>query len=90
MIWWLNVISSAIILAVCLWAVLNPRVETRIVGTISRSGLGLFSALNILKPGFAGFFSDHSQTMANVSLATLALWCYVHYREYLRQRGDDE
>ena len=57
MILWANFISNAIVLAVCLWAVLNPRVHTHIVGTISLSGLGLFSAMKILKPDFAGIFS---------------------------------
>ena len=56
MIWWINCIANSIVLTVCLWAVLNPRVQTHIVGTVSLSGLGLFSAMHILKPGFAGFF----------------------------------
>jgi hypothetical protein len=90
MIWWINFTSNAIVLAVCLWAVLNPRVHTKIVGTVSMSSLGLFSAMNILKPGFAGVFSIESQTFANASLACLALWFYVRYQHYLTEGKSHE
>ncbi len=88
MIWWANFISNAIVLAVCLWVVLNPRVHTHIFGTVSLSCLGLISAMNVLKPGFAGFFSAESQTFANVSLACLALWFYARYCRYLRMHPE--
>lgn len=90
MIWWANFVSNAIVLAVCVWAVLNPRVHTHIVGTVSLSCLGLFSAMSIFKPGFAGFFSAQSQTFANVSLACLALWFYLRFRQYLINHPEDE
>jgi hypothetical protein len=83
MIWWANFISNAIVLVVCVWAVLNTHVQTKIIGTIALSCLGLFSAMNIVKPGFAGFFSTESQTFANISLACLALWFYLRYHDYL-------
>ena len=86
MIWWVNFISNAIVLSVCLWAVLNPKVETRIVGTFSLSSLGIFSALNILRPGVFGFWETESQTMANVSLACLFLWVYIRYQRFLHSQ----
>ena len=89
MIWWINTMASAVVLAVCLWAVLSPEVPTKIVGTILISALGLFSTMNIFKPGFAGVFSAESQTFANVALACLAIWFYVRYRAHVAERDDE-
>ncbi len=86
MIAWVNAVSSAVVLGVCVWAVLHPRVETRIVGTLSLSSLGLFSALNILRPGSFGMWATESQTLANASLACLFLWGYVRYQRILRAK----
>jgi hypothetical protein len=83
MIWWINFVSNMIVLAICLWAVLNPRVETKIVGTVSLSSLGIFSALTVLKPGMLGFWETEAQTMANVSLAALFLWGFLRYRRFI-------
>ena len=88
MIWLINLFSNFVVLAVCIWAVLNERVHTRFIGTLSLSSLGLFSAISILKPNFAGFFSVESQTFANLSLACLALWLYMRVRLYLRNHPE--
>jgi len=89
MIWWINTMASAVVLMVCLWAVLSAEVPTRLVGTVLISALGLFSAMNIFKPGFAGVFSSESQTFANVALACLAIWFYVRYQAYLADKDDE-
>ncbi len=89
MIWWLNAMSCTIVLAVCMWAVLTPEVPTRIVGTVLISALGIFSVLNMIKPGFAGIFSAQSQTFVNMSLACLAIWFYVRYQIYLNEIDND-
>lgn len=89
MIWWINTMAGSVVLAVCLWAVLSPEVPTRIVGTTMISALGLFSMMNIFKPGFAGVFSAESQTFANVALACLAIWLYVRYQAYLAEKDDE-
>ncbi len=73
MIWWLNAMSCTIVLAVCMWAVLTPEVPTRIVGTVLISALGIFSVLNMIKPG----------------LACLAIWFYVRYQIYLNEIDND-
>ena len=86
MIWWINFVSNMIVLAICLWAVLNPKVETKIVGTISLSSLGIFSALTVLKPGMLGFWETEAQTMANVSLAALFLWGFLRYRRFMESQ----
>lgn len=88
MIWAINLWANFTVLAVCLWAVLNPRVPCGVVGTASLSALGMFSALNILKPSFLGFVGTESQTLANVALACLALWGYARGRAWLRRHPE--
>ncbi len=39
MIWVINLWANFTVLAVCLWAVLNPRVPTGLGGTVSLSAL---------------------------------------------------
>lgn len=84
MIWWVNLVSNAIVLAVCLWAVLNQRVETKIVGTISLSSLGIFAAMNLLMLGELSWQGGGSQAMANASVACLLTWVFLRYQRYLR------
>ncbi len=83
MIWVINLWANFTVLAVCLWAVLNPRVPTGLGGTVSLSALGLFSALAICKPGMLRFIGAESQTLANVALACFALWIHVRYQRLL-------
>ena len=86
MIWWVNLISNAVLLSVCLWAVLNQRVDTKIVGTISLSSLGIFAAMNLLKLGELGWQGGGSQAMANASVACLLIWLFLRYQRYLKAR----
>lgn len=88
MIWAINLWANLTVLAVCLWAVLNPRVPCGVAGTVLLSALGLFSALNIFKPSFLGFVGTESQTLANVVLACLALWGYARGRAWLRRHPE--
>lgn len=86
MIWWVNLISNAVLLSLCLWAVLNQRVDTRIVGTISLSSLGLFAAMNLLKLRDISWQGNESQAMVNASMACLFVWLGLRYQRYLRHR----
>ena len=87
MTWWVNLISNALVLSVCVWAVLNQRVDTKIVGTISLSSLGIFAALNLLKLGETSWQGGESQAMANASVACLLVWVFLRYQRYLRARA---
>ncbi len=84
----INLWANFTVLAVCLWAVLNPRVPTGLGGTASLSALGLFSMLNIVKPSFLGVVGVESQTLANVALAFLALWGYARGQAWLRRHPE--
>lgn len=86
MIWWVNLVSNAIVLSVCLWAVLNQCVDTKIVGTISLSSLGLFAAMNLLRLGQFGWHGEKPEAMMNVSLACLLVWMCRRYQRYLNAR----
>ncbi len=86
MIWWVNLISNAILLSLCLWAVLNQQVDTRIFGTISLSSLGIFAAMNLLKLRDISWQGNESQAMVNASMACLFIWLCLRYQRYLRQR----
>ena len=85
-IWWMNLVSNAMVLAVCVWAVLNQRVETKVVGTISLSSLGLFAALNLLRLSEFDWRGGMPQAMTNVSLACLLVWMFLRYQRYLKTR----
>lgn len=87
MIWWVNLISNAIVLSVCLWAVLNQRVDTKIVGTISLSSLGIFAAMNLLRLGEISWQGGESQAMVSASVACLFIWVYLRYQRYLKKRA---
>lgn len=87
MIWWVNLVSNSVLLSVCLWAVLNQRVDTKIVGTISLSSLGIFAALNLLKLGEISWQGGESQAMVNASVASLFVWVYLRYQRHLRKRA---
>lgn len=82
-IWWVNLVANAIVLAICVWAVLNQRVDTRVIGTISLSSLGLFAALNLLRLGQFGGQAEKPEAMMNVSLACLLVWMCRRYRCHL-------
>lgn len=83
-IWWMNLVSNAVVLAVCIWAVLNQRVDTKIVGTLSLSSLGLFAAINLLRLADFEWHGGAPQAMTNVSLACLLVWMFVRYCRYLK------
>lgn len=86
MIWWVNLISNAVLLSVCLWAVLNQRIDTKIVGTLSLSSLGIFAAMNLLKLRDISGRGDAAQAMVNASVACLFVWFCLRYQRYLRKR----
>lgn len=85
-IWWMNLVSNAVVLAVCVWAVLNQRVDTKIFGTLSLSSLGLFAAINLLRLGDFDWQGGAPETMTNVSLACLLAWMFLRYCQYLKAR----
>ncbi len=83
-IWWMNLVSNAVVLAVCVWAVLNQRVDTKIFGTLSLSSLGLFAAINLLRLADFEWEGGAPQTMTNVSLACLLVWMSARYSQHLK------
>lgn len=87
MIWWVNLVSNGVLLSVCLWAVLSQRVDTKIVGTISLSSLGIFAAMNLLRLGEISWQGGESQAMVNASVACLFVWMVLRYQVYLSRRA---
>ena len=87
MIWWVNLVSNGILLAVCLWAVLSQRVDTKIVGTMSLSSLGIFAAMNLLKLGEISWDGGESQAMVNASVACLFVWMFLRDQRHLSKRA---
>ena len=86
MIWWVNLISNVVLLSACLWAVLNQRIDTKIVGTLALSSLGIFAALNLLKLREVSGQGDESQAMVNASVACLFVWLCLRYQRFLGKR----
>lgn len=77
MIWWMNCAFSTIVLVVSVWAVLDPRVKTRLFGTAAFSCIGLFSALHMHKPGLV--FTVEVAPAISLSLAFVSYGMLVYY-----------
>jgi hypothetical protein len=74
MIQLINTVANLILLAFCLWAVLNKHLETRVLGTSALSLVALTSFVNIMRPDAFGFWSEQSEVVSNVAVAILAVW----------------
>jgi hypothetical protein len=90
MIWWINCAVSTVVLILSVWAVLDPRVPTRLFGTVSFSCFGLFAALHMRKPGFPGFFSGESAVALSVIVLIISAWLFAHYQGKQRRSVNEE
>jgi small-conductance mechanosensitive channel len=82
MIWWLQCACGAIALGVCLWAVLDTRVKTRIFGTLCFSCVGLVAALHMQRNhALIRALPDAVVLMFSIALALLAVAMLLHYLE---------
>lgn len=81
MTWYLNIIFNSIILAFCVWTVLDKRVHLKSVGTMLMGTVGIFSLLNMTRPDFFGLLPEHYALMLNGSIASAATWFYLQWED---------
>ncbi|WP_211441838.1 hypothetical protein [Collimonas humicola] len=55
MIQQINTAANLVLVAFCLWAVLNKRLETHVFGTFALSLVAITSFVNIMRPDAFGF-----------------------------------
>jgi hypothetical protein len=77
----INVLANLVLVAFCLWAVLNKRLETRVLGTAALSLVAMTSFVNIMRPDAFGFWSEQAEMMSNVAVAILAVWFWLRWRK---------
>lgn len=82
----INNISNIIILAFCLWCVIDLRVHTGFAGTLALSSVGIFAFLNISTPNWFGLIPEQYATAFNVSLALSSIWFFIRWKD---PRGRD-
>ncbi len=68
-----------VILLVSIWAILNPRVPTKIGGTLGISGMALASFLSIVEPATYNATIDPSELMLVLSVAGVSLWFFIYW-----------
>jgi hypothetical protein len=90
MIQLINTAANLVLVAFCLWAVLNKRLETRVFGTFALSLVAITSFVNIMRPDAFGFWAEQSEVMSNVAVAILAAWFWVRWRRCNCDKGEGE
>jgi hypothetical protein len=81
MIQLINTGANLVLLAFCLWAVLNKHLETQVLGTSALSLVALTSFVNIMRPDAFGFWSEQSEVLSNVAVAILAVWFWRRWHQ---------
>jgi len=81
----INTVANAVIVIFCVWAVLDRRVHTRLVGTALLAIVGVCAALNIARTDFEWFLPANYAVALNVALAGLAIWFWVTWHDPRRR-----
>ena len=82
MIQLINTVANLVLLAFCLWAVLNKHLETQVLGTSALSLVAITSFVNIMRPDAFGFWSEQSEVVSNVAVAILAVWFWHRWHQF--------
>ncbi|WP_062113140.1 hypothetical protein [Collimonas pratensis] len=81
MIQLINALANFILLAFCIWAVLNKRLDTQVFGTAALSMVAITSFVNIARPDVFGFWAEQAEVVSNVAVAILAVWFWLRWRK---------
>jgi hypothetical protein len=81
MIQLINVLANLVLVAFCLWAVLNKRLDTQVFGTAALSLVAITSFVNIMHPDAFGFWAEQSEMLSNVAVAILAVWFWRRWHK---------
>ncbi|GGD00152.1 hypothetical protein [Undibacterium terreum] len=77
----ITALADIIILALCLWAVLDKRVHTRFIGTLLLSCFGIWAFFSVLKVYWLGRPESALMAILNVLLAFVAAMIYLFWRD---------
>ncbi|TDK68048.1 hypothetical protein [Sapientia aquatica] len=75
----INQISNGVMLVLCLWAVLDQRVRTGMLGTILFGLVGIAAFINICRPEQL-LISEHAEVLLNAVQALLSIWFWLRWR----------
>ncbi|AMP15475.1 hypothetical protein [Collimonas pratensis] len=81
MIQLINTVANLVLVAFCLWAVLNKRLETHVFGTFALSLVAITSFVNVMRPDALGFWTEQSEVLSNVAVAILAVWFWRRWHK---------
>jgi ABC-type uncharacterized transport system permease subunit len=84
---WLDVGANLIVISVCLWAVLDDKIRTRIVGTVALSFLAIAAAISLVPPDHITPIYRELQTWRHIALAWFCGWAYVTVRIGAKKRN---
>jgi len=82
----IDTLANIIVLGVSMWAVLNKKINTGVVGTLCLSFLGMFSLISVLKPKQLELINQQSEMLIHVTLACFASWFFMKYRHFYKMR----
>lgn len=77
---WLDVSANLVVIAVCLWAILDDRIRTRLVGTVALSFLCMAAAISLVPPDHITPIYRELQTWRHIATAWFGGWFYVTYQ----------
>lgn len=76
----LDVSANLVVIAVCLWAVLDDQIRTGLVGTVALSFLAIAAALSLVPPDVITPIYRELQTWRHIALAWFGGWAYVCHK----------
>lgn len=79
--------ANLIVLACCLWAILDDRIRTRLIGTVALSCLAMAAAISIVPPDHITPVYRELQTWRHIALAWLFAWGCLCYRHDIQKQG---
>ena len=77
----INTVANLILFIFCVWAVLDLRVHTKLLGTVVLSLVGIFALLNIGQPTYFGMLPEYYTTGLSIALAIAAIWFWWRWED---------
>jgi hypothetical protein len=84
-----NKAANVILLFFCIWAVLEKRCKTRLIGTFTLSLVGLAAFAHIIQPLNMGFIADYVEVVVNVVVASAVIWYWLKWQRIHHCTEDD-
>ncbi len=80
----INKMANAILFLFCVWAVLEKRCETYVMGTLVLSLVAISALMNVIRPESFGLLATHFEVIVNVVVALAVSWYWLRWRKVHR------